>query len=1051
MVVVPNHGLGAWLRQYLAERDGVAAGLDMPLPGSFVWQVLRQIDGELPRESPYSRTVLTWRAWRWLASHPPERFRDYLAAAPRIAAERRFDLARQIADVLDRYLVYRPDLLVDWERDPPATGDAAWQAKLWRHIVAATGVPHPGACIADLTRRLENDPGLAGDLAPVAVFAVAHLPPATLTLLAALGAAVDVELFVLAPCRQYWADIVEPSIAARARVTGGPGAAEYYTTGNPLLGSMGRLGREFIDLAIDLTSRHPEGVADEVFEAPAGHTLLAHTQREMLDLTVRGVAERPGQEELASNAGKFAVQPDDDSISVHVCASLVREIEVLHDQLLARFAADPSLEPRDIVVLAPDVAKLTPIVEAVFGSRDGARFIPYAIGDRAPRVEGAVADVFRAFLGLPESRMTRTAVLSLLNAPVVAGKYGLGADDLALISHWVEQAGVYWGLDAEHVRRLDVEPEQPPARGLGTWGTGIDRVMAGYAMVPGEVMDAGGAGILPLPGVEGRAAVVAGILAEFVDELARTAAALAEPAGPRDWRARLEALLRGFFDAEGESAVAVSRVAEAIVGFERDLIAAGVDEALPPAVVQRWFDARLEDASIGQGLVGGAVTFAPLAAMRAVPFRVVALVGMNDTDYPRVERPITFDLMAGSRRKGDPSRRNEDRYLFIEALLSARDALHVSYTGMAQRDATPMLPSVVISELLDYLGMAACLAGDAGRPAAEASPRLLGHVVRAQPLQPFSARYGRDPGLFTFEHYEKPSGATARRSAGNHRGAAGGAPELPLIDLVRFASNPAQAWFEAALAARLTVDVQHWQDDEPFELDGLDRWRVRNRALEALAWMDGDAWIAQAAVDGSLPHGARGRELIRQVHEDMSAMRARIVKRAGGPVTAEPVRLHIAGVVVAGTIPDLGPKGRVVGRVGKAGPRDLARLWSMHLVLAAAGRPLDSWLVDDRVDCRLVAPAVAEARRHLAALVEYARRNAERPVPLLCATGMHHAAPRETAARVGVENNLDRALEGDFRDEHTRRVWGEPHVPEGLDTLARQLYAPLFGFLDVHD
>lgn len=1046
--MVPNHGLGLWLRQYLAERDGVAAGLEMPLPGSFVWQVLRRIDGDVPSESPYRKAVLAWRAWRWLALEPPARFRDYLEAVPGVASERRFDLARQIADVFDRYLVYRPDLLAAWARELPPDGDAAWQAALWRRIVAETATPDPAARISEITRRLERDPALAAGIPPVAVFGIASLPPPTLALLAALGMGTDVELFVLTPCRQYWSDIVEPRVAAEARVSDGAAAAAYYATGNPLLGSMGRLGREFVDLAIEIVSGHPAGLPREAFELPQGETLLAHTQREMLDLTVRGLERRPDEAELERNAGKFEVQPGDASISVHVCASLVREVEVLHDQLLARFEADPSLEPRDVVVLTPDVVHLAPVVEAVFGNRDGRRFIPYAISDRVPRVESAVADVFKALLALPESRMTRTTVLSLASAPVVAGKLGFSADDLALIGHWVEEAGVYWGLDAAHLRRLHVEPEQPPARGLGTWGTGIDRILAGYAMAPGEVLDVGGAGILPLAGIEGRAAVVAGILGEFVADLGRVAAELRRPAAASAWRRRLEFLLRHFFDAEGESALAVKLIGDAIGDLEKDLAEAGIEEEIPLAVIQRWFDGELGGAFIGQGFPSGAVTFATLTPMRAIPFRFVALVGMNDADFPRVERPISFDLMADSRRKGDPSRRVEDRYLFIEALLSARDALHISYTGMAQRDATPMLPSVVVSELLDYLAAACCRAQDTDLPAPKAAERLLEQVTTEHPLQPFSGRYGRVPGLLTFEHYEAGPGAGELASAAGPPAPAA-MEALRLTDLERFVSAPARAWFEARLGTRLAVDAEHWQDDEPFVLEGLGRWQVRNDALEALGWMDEEAWLAQMELDARLPYGVRRRELIREVREEVLAMRERIGRRAGGSTGSEAIDLHIAGSVLVGRVPDIGPKARVVPRVGRARARDLARLWLIHLVLCASGRPLESWLVDEERDRGLAVLPAGEARARLAELIDLARMNVERPLPLLCASGMHRVAPADVREAAGLPRAPSKALEEDFRDEHTARVWGKPHEPEGLGEFAVRVYSPLFEVLTI--
>ncbi len=1048
VVVVPNPGLGLWLRQFLAERDGVATALDMPLPGTFVWRVLRWLDADLPVESPYRKEVLLWRAYVWLGQHPPAVFADYLApdqASGELPEQRRFDVARQVADVFDRYLVYRPRLLAGWEAgvlQDEHSASERWQAALWRDIVAAAGSPHPAAHMLAALRRLDVAPGSTGiDWPPsqVAVFGVASLPPLMLQFLAALGRHIDVTLHVLNPSREYWSDVVAERVFRRARVdAGATGAADYYETGNPLLGSMGRLGREFVDMAIELATDSGDGELLEAFREPTGRSVLAHVQREMLDLTVRGRRERLSAERLAEGSGRFLLDPDDASIRVHACASIVREVEVLHDQLLAAFEADPQLTPRDVIVMVPDIATTGPVVEAVFGSRGGEHFIPYAIADRAPRIEAGVADTFHALLALPDSRLTRTSVMSLVAAPPIARRLGLDADALALIGQWLDDAHVYWGLDAQHWLAEGVQPQQPPYAGQGTWAFGIDRMMVSYALESEQpFLD-----LVGIDGVDGQAGETAGVLAEFVRRLAGIGRMLQQPVSAGQWSARLTTMVLELMDGDGADAVAIKLLCDLIGTLATDADLAALDEPLPLAVVRTWFERELDDSFTGQGFPSGAVTVATLTPMRAIPFKVVALLGMNDADFPRQDRPVSFDVMITDVRKGDRSRRNEDRYLFIEALLSARTRLHVSYTGIEQRDATPKVPSVVVDELLDYLAASCVLPGDEVRPVHEAMRALRDHLVVRHPLQPFSACYGGDGDarLFTYHDLrpcERPSvPAAVPADPRDEQG-------LRLQDVVLFMRAPARAWFEAALRTNLYVNAAHWEDDERFAVDALDLWRLRAAALEELGQVDPDSWQQAVSLSGGLPHGVRGQAAVEGVREQMLRMRARIDALAGGAIETRAVEIHLQdrGVLV-GNIDAIGPNGRVVGCAGRVSATDLARLWTLHLALAAADMPMPSMLVEDDASWQVAPVVPAVARKHLSEIAGHVRANRANPLPLLCHAGVWSVVqfPRF--------KSVEQACRKDFEDEHVRRIWGRPEDMECHPDLIDAVYGPMADYME---
>ena len=1007
-IVVGHAGMDEWLKRALAERRGIAANLDFQQPGSFVWRMLRARDPGLPKHSPLERGPLTWRLYAALADNAAGRAPDverYLAGGDERAP---YELAEALSTVFEQYQIYRPGWVRDWESGK-APDEAAWQAGLWRRV-AAGAAPNPAQLYEDFARNVDRlTPG--NDLpARLSVFGISALAPAYLELLAALAQTRELHIFVPNPSQAYWGDIEPEARLARWQLTR-PERAEYATAGHPLLSALGTQTRDFIELLHDMPG---ESQAHEYFERPADEGLLGRLHGDILEL-----AEPEARE----------IDTADESIQVHVCHSRQREVEVLHDALLACFEADPGLGPEDILVMAPNIDDYADPISAVFGAAPEARHIPWSLADRSVREEHPIPEAMLALLDLPESRLRVSDVIGLLELPAVARRYALDTQSLGDLRRWVEAVGVRWGLDGAHRAELGL----PDTEGF-TWRFGLDRLLAGYALAPG----AGDSwnGVSPWGEFEGQAARPLGALCAFVERLAQWRESLAAPRPLAEWTVVMHRVLALFAPEAADELAAAEIVRQAVNDLAEQGERAGFTGDVPRAVARAALAARLAVPSHPRPFLSGRVTFCALAPMRSIPAKVVWLLGMSEADFPRRGRPPGFDLIAGHPKRGDRARRAEDRALFLEALCAAREAFHVSYVGRCERDDTELPPSVVVAELLDVLGRMG-----AGRS----------QVVLQHPLQPFSTRYRAEPrrgASYAKEWLGVPDEAVQPRVF---------APAVPLEhdvehvvtldELTRAFANPARA-FQQALGMATYTEETLLEDDEPFALDGLGKWRVRNgllaRWLECGKGFRPQDCRAEFAARGWLPLGEAGRLAFEDIAADTAALVAAVreVIGEGLPETRE-IDLALGDWQVRGSIADVySTTGFVFARAGKLRAKDRLAIWVRHLALAVGDKEITSHFVGlDKGKVEHVAwSAVGNAAAELEKLCELYARIQRDPLPLL--PDLSYVFSEEAAGQ-GEDAAYDKVVSG--WNSEWRIVDGDSDYAEVF--RGRELFDPSFGEL----
>jgi len=1057
IVVVQSLGMRRWLSLDLAPRLGVTMNVRFPFPAGFAQQVFRAaFPGEV-EDAGFRRELLPWRVLGLLpdilAAEDAADLRHYLEGGN--AALKAYQLAQRIAATFDRYLAYRPELLLQWEK---LRRPREWQAQLWQALAGgAHRDAHPPALLRRLEAMFPSDglplplPGLPER---ISVFGLSSLPPLYLHLVSTLARCLDVHLFLLEPTDQYWADTLsQREQDRRLRTRGTTAGEEHYEIGSSLLSSFGKAGREFARLVQDLLPLReptyfddPESVAQR--SSPTA-PLLHRVQADIFALTDRARRDDPaaGDDPAASDR---LVAADDDSIRIHCCHGPMRELEVLHDQLLDLFSRRPGLTPRDILVAMPDVEAYAPFIDAVFGSPEAPHLaIPFTVADRSGRAESSVADAFLRLLDLHGSRFTAPAVLALLDCAALRARFAFRESDLEVLRTWVAECAIRWGIDEAHRADLGL-----PGVRDHTWRAGLDRLLLGYAL-PGDEHTLF-AGLLPFREIEGALAGTLGQFVAFAEGLFAKVPALAAPRPLPQWAHAGRDLLRTFFDDGDEFTDELRRVREILAALEATARGAAFAEPVTFEVLRAHLAGALSHTDSGLGFLGGAVTFCALKPMRAIPFQVLCLLGMNDTAFPRRDPGLAFDRMLREPRRGDRSQRDDDRYVFLEAILSARAVLHLSYTGRSARDNSAAPPSVVLSELLDYLA----------ENYRAATGDLRAQLVTGQKLQPFSPDYFTEGSrLFSYsaENARPSAGCTGLRTARARFAATPlppPGPEWCAVDvekLAAFFAHPARYFARERLGLALPEEFAPLEETEPLSLDGLARYQLGQELTQvALGGAAPAAQLPALRARGTLPHGYCGASEFGTVGREAVTLAARI--RAFVSSTALPpqsVDAVLGDWRLTGTLQGLYPEALVRHRAARLKGKDLLSAWLQHLALQLTGAAPRETLLFARDGAWRFAP-LDHAPSILTDLLTLYREGLQTPLPLFPETSHEYARrtlrprAREKTAPIAAARGQwfgsKKGARGEVEDAWFRLAF--PPDTDPLDArweeIARRVFQPLF-------
>ncbi|MCK6210145.1 exodeoxyribonuclease V subunit gamma [Georgenia sp. EYE_87] len=1074
VVAVPTRGVERWLAQRLSHHlgagpdgePGVCANVTFGSPHRLVGDVLTASLGLGGDDDPWQAERLTWPLLEVVDAVLGEAWAAPLARYvgaddDEIRRGRRLGLARHLARLFAAYASQRPDLIDAWARGldedgagDPVPDDLAWQPQLWRRLRDHVGVTSPGERLPEALRTIAERPDVVDLPDRLSVFGPTRLPEDQLRVLTALADHRDVHLWLPHPSPVLWDRVAAAGTTPRRR-SAQPAVAEH-----PMLASMARD-------AVELQRRL--GAAPAVHhpaEAPAGTLLGALQQRLRQD---------------DPDAPPHRLAPGDRTVQVHACHGRTRQVEVLREVLAGLFAEDPTLEPRDVIVMCPDIESIAPTVAATFGLvADDAdhrhqvhpgQSLRVRLADRSPGRTNPVLGVLSSLLTLADGRVTASEVLDLAAAEPVRRRFRLSDDDLDRIRDWSVAAGVHWGEDLGRRARFGL-----PQLRQGTWDLALDRILLGAAMAEEDYRYVGPA--LPMDDVDSTDIDLAGRLAELLSRLTDVLGTLdgTHPLG--HWVDALDRALTLLADTTPTDSWQLVQ-ARWVLGDVRD---SGEDHEGVPlrlADVRALLANRLEGRPTRAGFRTGALTMCSMEPMRAVPHRVVCLLGVDDGVFPRGSSADGDNLLLRDPCLGERDRRSEDRQLFLDAVTAASDHLVVLYSGADERTGAARPPAVPVGELLDALDAAA--ETDHGRPVRE-------HVLVHHPLQVVDERNFTpgalgSPGPFSFDavaHRAAVAGRGPRSSATAFLTELLPALEAPLgidvDDLVTMLEHPVKWFLRRRLQLSLAGEIEDVEDRLPLSLDGLGTWQIGDRLLAArLAGVDNRQAVNAEWRRGEVPPKELGRATLLDVDTRVAPIADAAASYALGPATAVDLTVRLAsGVTLTGTVP--GVHGTTVVRTvfSRLGPKHRLRAWVQALALTA-GHPGRDWSAvtigrpkhnrPGAVVSKIAAPSQQEARELLDQLVHLrglaAREPLPMPVPVSCSyANSRYGGDSEAMAL----ENATREWNGGFdrSDEHHVICWGEgaaladilgtpteaeqtwwPEDRTRLGVLARRVWEPL--------
>ncbi|EJK7356956.1 exodeoxyribonuclease V subunit gamma [Escherichia coli] len=1086
MILVQSTGMAQWLQMTLSQKFGIAANIDFPLPASFIWDMFVRVLPEIPKESAFNKQSMSWKLMTLLPQLLEREdftlLRHYLTDDS--DKRKLFQLSSKAADLFDQYLVYRPDWLAQWETGHlvEGLGEAqAWQAPLWKALVEYTdelGQPrwHRANLYQRFIETLESattcPPGLPSR---VFICGISALPPVYLQALQALGKHIEIHLLFTNPCRYYWGDIKDPAYLAklltrqrrhsfedrelplfRDRENAGQlfNSDGEQDVGNPLLASWGKLGRDYIYLLSDLESSQEL----DAFVDVTPDNLLHNIQSDILELENRAVAG-VNIEEFSRSDNKRPLDPLDSSITFHVCHSPQREVEVLHDRLLAMLEEDPTLTPRDIIVMVADIDSYSPFIQAVFGSAPADRYLPYAISDRRARQSHPVLEAFISLLSLPDSRFVSEDVLALLDVPVLAARFDITEEGLRYLRQWVNESGIRWGIDDDNVRELEL-----PATGQHTWRFGLTRMLLGYAM---ESAQGEWQSVLPYDESSGLIAELVGHLASLLMQLNIWRRGLAQERPLEEWLPVCRDMLNAFFLPDAETEAAMTLIEQQWQAIIAEGLGAQYGDAVPLSLLRDELALRLDQERISQRFLAGPVNICTLMPMRSIPFKVVCLLGMNDGVYPRQLAPLGFDLMSQKPKRGDRSRRDDDRYLFLEALISAQQKLYISYIGRSIQDNSERFPSVLVQELIDYIGQSHYLPGDEALNCDESEARVKAHLTCHHTRMPFDPQNYQPGNLQSYAREWLPAASQAGKAHSEFvQPLPFTLPEtVPLETLQRFWAHPVRAFFQMRLQVHFRTEDSEIPDTEPFILEGLSRYQINQQLLNVLVEQDdAERLFRRFRAAGDLPYGAFGEIFWETQCQEMQQLADRVIA-CRQPGQSMEIDLACNGVQITGWLPQVQPDGLLRWRPSLLSVAQGMQLWLEHLVYCASGGNGESRLfLRKDGEWRFPPLAAEQALHYLSQLIEGYREGMSAPLLVLPESGgawLKTCYDAQNDAMLDDDYTLQKArtkflqayegnmmVRGEGDDIWYQRLWRQltPETMEAIVEQSQRFLLPLFRF-----
>ncbi len=928
-IIVQNKPMADWLTMELSKSLGIWSGQSFPFPKKVITQFMQMILGDQVIEAkafdPENLFFEILKELEELKNEPEfESIKDYVSGNQL----RLWRFALALANLYDQYLVFRRDWILQWDQGdfskiPP---EHRWQGILWQKISAKKGFKHIAQLSDIFGEELKKNPNQIKKFERISIFGLSSLPPLYLEFFAAIGEVTEVNLFQLCPSNLYWADIKKKKEIFKALRKAKKDITEehfldldsgsdssHFDQGNPLLASLGDVGKAYQANIESLIHYHESDI--DLFVEPDDKSLLGKIQRDIFDLEM----PEEGSRSLDQYKANF---------KINACPNAFREVEVLKDQILTALQEE-KIELQNILIMAPEMSVYEPIFKEVFTKEPK---IPFAFADSSPIAENKVFELFFHLVDFQKGRFTLSNFLNLLGTKEVMESIGLDSNDLSLVTGWLQKAGARWATDPEDRTSLDL-----PQEGHNSFFEAFSRLILGFAFAGGKSETF--KGVYPVGAFEGLSSLTLGKVIAFFEKVKLVYQGLKPTRTLGEWKV---------FSREAmESLVSEKHLDEADLFEFYNLFDKITEEAkISEYEIQVPLDCfialvkeRLEGENPGKSYGAYGVTCASLRPMRSIPFDLIYLIGLNEKEFPRQSSPSGFNLMELWPQLGDRSLLEDDRYLFLESMLSARKAFAISYIYKRAKDNKTKPPSTLVTELIDYIKEAFGLEELPEEPGLGnyQSGLTFFHAERAfDPIyfaeeQPLSFAKSELEALKALNQYPKTSDSFLTESI---EGELLQGVDWELKDLIACLIHPAQALLQRTLGVKFAFTEKPLEDREPQELDDLEKWQLGDEMLRQFS--KGKEFKREELVQSAqFPPASWGEVALEEIAKKTEPLSEKI--RADFPLdSAQPnvaFDLELSGTQIKGSLEQLFEGGLLTTSYSAFKARALLETWVKHLVL----------------------------------------------------------------------------------------------------------------------
>lgn len=957
-IVTQTAGMNIWLKQQLAQKLGIAANIQFLKPNDAIHLLFQKLSGFYQFNS-LSAHDLNWIIFDVLNEdefkNRFEKIAEYYNHRGLEGEIKRMALAEKIADLFDQYQIYRAPEIDQWNNKEDweilkvirNETDQEWQKYIWnraRELAAEhfSDKTYIGKHILNKLNEPEAVEKLQQEVPALYFFGLSLITDYHLQIIYKVSEFIDVEFLFQNPAPwQYWYDDKSEKIVDFLKRIGKFGSSEK-AEGNPLLTSWGKLTQNTFKMFFrdddTLNTLQDFGV-----EEPEIDSLLHNIQN--------SVFNNEKDEISFSNE-----QIKDGTVTINSCYSPIREVEVLYNYLVHLVdQKNEKLSARDIIVMVSDIDLYGSYIKAVF---DNAPYkFPYTIADESFVVSDTISNALTGILSISENQFTSEKVVGLLEFESIRKQFRI--ENVEIIRKAIQAANIRFGFTGNS----ELETHYV------SWDYGLNRILYGLSMFGGTEYGQGENSFYPIDIVEGFDMFNIVRFVHFVRVLKSNIQSRSKNRTITDWVEYVQNTLITFIGEIDENPD------EDYVLLQNQLnqynrIKAFFEKEVEYEVFKYNFLPTLANARRSSNFASYGITFCSLIPMRSIPFKVVALLGMDLEKFPRMNRPVSFDLIEKKKQTGDRDLKENDKQLFLDTLLSAEDHFYLSYVGQSVKDNEDIPASALVDELVDFIATRS-----------DNPDEIRKGFVQKHPLHGFSKKYNTRENSELYS-YLLNRNSTIEKPLDEKKLPEFDFKEIDVSSVLRFFRNPARAYYQRVLNCYYTTDIQNLDEFERFELEFLEKYSIKENLINAAIEFS-DEYLTEQKKKGHLPLKNMAQIEMEQLVQEIEAIQQTFNELTTGLETEEiQVDLEIDNSHISGKVNDIYGGNLIAYTVSSKTNKHRFEAYIKYLALVSQGFPGKLYFIDNgagAVEALKIDPD--KAKQILSEIIEIYKKGHEKLMP----------------------------------------------------------------------